>query len=90
MSDDTTPSRRKSPTKRDLALQAIAAYRSELAAQYEADLAAWSTRRQAEIAQVRKRLNQPGWHPRTPWALENVGQPPKNPLSAPFWSYQLP
>lgn len=96
MSDDTP--RRKAPqtpapqvlSKRDIALQAIADYRSELAQKYQADLSDWSTRRQAEIERIRKKLGNPSWTPRTPWALETVGPPPENPLALLYWKYPLP
>jgi hypothetical protein len=91
MSDDT--SRRKAPqapSRREVALQAIADYRKELAEKYEADLKNWKARRHAEIERVRTKLNRPGWAPNTRLALDKIGEPPVNPLAAPFWQFRLP
>ena len=78
------------PSKREIALQALADYRVELVAKYNADLKDWKVRRQAEIERIRVRLGKPGWHPRTSQALDRVGPPPLNPLTLPFWSFKLP
>ncbi len=91
MSDDTP--RKKipaAPSKRELAVQAIAAYRDELTENYKTDLATWKARRAAEIERIRTKLNRPGWAPTTQQALAHIGTPPLNPLTLPFWSFKLP
>ena len=93
MPDDIKRSKAPAPqsqSKREIAERAIADYRAELVAKYNADLKDWKARRQAEIERIRTKLGRPGWHPATKFALEHVGPPPLNPLTLPFWSFKLP
>ena len=76
--------------QRAAALAAIGEYRAALLKAYEDDLAAWKTKRSAEIDRIRKRLGKPGWRPVTSFARSAFGEPPTNPLALPFWQFKLP